>query len=213
MKKSAAKTVGSEQVRWVLLSGIGLAAGLVIGLVVAAPIEGLVGMMLVTPIMLAIAGSILGTSQSLAMWRLDRRQVLWIGATGAGFAVGMTIGIVAVEAIGRAITGEQMRLVALSPAARSLGLALIGLLTGLAVGLAQGLVLRESRMARRWVLLSAVGFGVGLPGGGLVADAAVGGLASLPGIAIFLVAAGLITGAVTATGAVRATAALDAASS
>ena len=144
------------------------------------------------------------------MWRLNRRQVMWIAGTGAGLAVGMTIGVVAVEMIGRALSGQQVRLVELSPAARSLGLALVGSLTGLVVGMAQGMVLRDSRTARRWALLSTLGFAVGLPGGGLVADAAFGGLDSPQGFALFLVATGLITGAVTASGALRVSAALEA---
>src|SRR5687768_15877395 len=95
------RVVSDQRVRWVVFSGIGLTAGLGIGLGLSAPIEALVGMVIVTPVVLAIAGSLLGTSQSLAMWRFDRPRLFWIGATAIGFAAGMTLGIVFVEMAGR----------------------------------------------------------------------------------------------------------------
>src|SRR5688572_12967935 len=92
-----AGAVTQQRVRWVLFSGVGLALGLALGLGLADTIQELVGMMLVTPVVLGIAGTLLGTSQSVAMWRFDRPRLAWIAATGIGLALGMTLGIVAVE--------------------------------------------------------------------------------------------------------------------
>src|SRR5262245_28230639 len=96
--------------RWVFLCGLGLAAGLSVGLGLAAPVQALVGMMLVTPVVLALAGSMFGAAQWLAIWRAPRAGARWVGASALGLGVGMTAGIVLVEALGRAITGGQVRL-------------------------------------------------------------------------------------------------------
>jgi hypothetical protein len=210
MRGEAVRATGKRRVRWVLLSTFGLAGGLAVGLGLSEPVEAVVGMMLVTPVVLTIAGSVLGTSQSLALWRFGRSGVLWVAATAVGLGVGMTLGIVAAETIGRAISGQQVRLVSLSPLARVLGLGLVGSITGLAVGLAQRAAVRNDAIVKGpWVLTCTVGFGVGLPGGGLAADLLLGGLRSLVGFALFLGVAGLITGLVTAGGAERVMGARD----
>src|SRR5262245_29286999 len=129
MRGEAVRATGKWRVRWVLLSTFGLAGGLAVGLGLSEPIEAVVGMVLVTPVVLTIAGSVLGTSQSLALWRFGRSGVLWVAATSVGLGVGMTLGIVAAETIGRAIAGQQVRLVSLSPLARVLGLGLVGSIT------------------------------------------------------------------------------------
>ena len=56
-------------VRWTVLCGLGLAGGLAVGLGLAAPVEAVVGMMLVTPVILALAGSMFGAAQWLALGR------------------------------------------------------------------------------------------------------------------------------------------------
>jgi hypothetical protein len=190
-----------QRIRWVLLSACGLGVGLAVGLALGDPVGALVGMMLVTPVILAVSGSILGASQSLALGRLDRSGLRWIAGSALGVGLGLTLGVVAVEQLGRALTGGQIRLVTLSPAGRTLGLCLAGTLTGIVVGAAQSFAMRR-RLAGsgRWVLWCAMGFGVGLPGGGLAADALLGGLRSPAGFAVFLGAAGLIMGLLTAGG-------------
>ena len=200
-------TLGSTPLRmlsWTLLCALGLAGGLSVGLGLARPIQAVVGMMLVTPITLAMAGSLLGVSQSLVLWRRAGTAARRVTATAVGLALGMTLGIVIVETIGRALTRGAVRLVALSPEARLLGLLAVGATTGLLVGLAQALVSR-GRFAHpgRWVAATVVGFGTGLPGGGLAADALLGGLRSPAGFSVFLVVAGLIVGLVTARPALR----------
>jgi len=48
-----------------------------------------------------------------------------------------------------------------------------------------------------------VGFGIGLPGGGLAADSLLGGLRSPAGLGVFFVVAGLIVGLIAARPALR----------
>ena len=69
MNETAQGVTGRFVIRWVLLSALGLGSGLVLGLGLAGPIEALVGMVLVTPLMLALAGSVFGASQWLAIWK------------------------------------------------------------------------------------------------------------------------------------------------
>jgi hypothetical protein len=207
---ASASAIRRREVRWVVLSTAGLAAGLALGLGLGKPVQAVVGMMLVTPVVLAIAGSVLGASQSLAMGWGARSAALWIGTTALGVALGMTLGIVVVEAAGRSITGAPVRLVALGPLARLLGLTVVGSVTGLAVGLAQRISLRQHPAAsKRWVAVSVIGFGIGLPGGGVAADLLLGGLRTAAGVGLFLTAAGLITGIFTARSAARIALALE----
>jgi hypothetical protein len=190
--------------RWVLLCGLGLGGGLAVGLAVAAPVEALVGMMLVTPVILAVAGSTLGTVQWLAIWRDRRTGALWVAASTIGLGLGMTLGIVLVETLGRALTGEQVQLLTIGPLGRFVGLASVGTVSGVTVGAAQWLALRaRTKVSGRWVLSCATGLGFGLPSGGLAADLLVGGLRSPSGFATFLAVAGLVVGALTATGAAK----------
>jgi hypothetical protein len=197
---------------WILLSALGLAIGLAVGLGLAPSIQTIVGMMLVTPVALVLSGSLLGASQSVALHRLDRSGALWIAATALGVALGMTLGIVIVETVARALTGETVRVVALAPATRFFGLAAVGTVTGVVVGLAQLLALQKyAAVGRRWVYSSALGFGAGLPIGGLAADLLVGGLRSAAGFGLFLAVAGLLMGLLTARGARRIAAAAGAA--
>ncbi len=184
--------------RWTVLCGLGLAGGLAVGLGLAAPVEAIVGMMLVTPVTLGLAGSMFGGAQWLALGRNPRFGALWIGASGLGLGVGMTVGIVLVEVLGQALTGEPMRLATLDMLGRLGGLTFVGAFAGLGLGAAQWLALRPAAsMARRWILLCVAGFGIGLPAGSLAAEL-VGGLQSPVGFAAFLAVAGLTLGVFTA---------------
>ena len=184
-------------VRWTVLCGLGLAGGLAGGLGLAAPVETVVGMMLVTPVILALAGSMFGGAQWLALGRSPRFGA-WVGTSGLGLAIGMTVGIVLVETLGQALTGEPMRLATLDMLGRLGGLTFVGAFAGLGLGAAQWLAFRPAAsMARRWVVLCVAGFGAGLPAGSLVAEL-VGGLQSPVGFAVFLGVAGLTLGVFTA---------------
>lgn len=191
-------------VLWAALSALGLGVGLAVSLGLATPLQAVVGMMLVTPITLTLAGSMLGASQALAIPRMDRRGFRWVVATALGLGLGMTAGIVTLEGIGRFLTGETLRLVGLSPSLRFVGLGFVGVVTGVIVGLAQRLATLPLRLRKRgWVLASVLGFGLGLPGGGLAADLLAGGLRNPLGFGIFLGASGLLMGLITAKAALR----------
>ncbi|MCY3703982.1 MAG: hypothetical protein OXH08_00530 [Gammaproteobacteria bacterium] len=187
-------------VRWTVLCGLGLAGGLAVGLGLAAPVEAVVGMMLVTPVILALAGSMFGAAQWLALGRSPQLGASWVGTSGIGLGIGMTIGIVLVEMLGQALTGEPMRLQALDMLGRLGGLTFVGAFAGLGLGAAQWLALRPAApIARRWIVLCVAGFGAGLPAGSLAAEL-VGGLQSAVGFAAFLGVAGLTLGVFTARG-------------
>jgi hypothetical protein len=189
-------------VRWTLLSAIGLTAGLGIGLAVAGPLEGLVGVMLVTPLMLALAGSVLGASQWLAIGKRRYLGVAWVAATAIALGMGMTLGIVFVETVGQAIGGEPMRLVGADPVRRTVSLLAIGALTGAAVGTAQHVLVGRA-VPRAWISRCVIAFGVAMPGGGLVAEVALGGLEGVAGLATFFAVAGLLLGVLTVAPAER----------
>lgn len=196
--------------RWVLLSGLGMGGGLALGLGLAVPIESLVGMMLVTPITLTIAGSVFGTGQWLAIGCGRRPGARWVAASAIGLGVGMTLGIVLVETVGRLITGEQVRLVALSTLGSAAGLALVGLVTGLILGTSQWIALRKVAMLQpRWIAYCSFAFALGLPVGSLASELFVGGLRSFQGSSVFLLVAGLTVGGLTVAGAIRIPAGLS----
>jgi len=196
--------VAGFAIRWVLCSTVGLGMGLALGLSLSRSIEAFVGMMLVTPVILALAGSVFGASQWLAVWKWQRAAIAWIAASAVALGAGMTLGIVIVETAGRAITGEQVRLFGIDPVGRIVGLAVIGSFTGLTVGAAQRLALRLYGAALGfWVARCTAAFGLGLPGAALVADVWLGGLQRPAGFVTFLGLAGLIVGLLTLRGAER----------
>lgn len=119
MKKTTQGLIRGFVIRWLVFSAAGMAIGLAVGLGLSDPVKAIVGMMLVTPVVLALAGSVFGASQWLAVWKLHRAGVVWIAASAVAFGVGMTLGIVLVEMAGRAVTGEQVRLFGLDPAGRA----------------------------------------------------------------------------------------------
>lgn len=111
-----------------------------------------------------------GASQWLAMWKRHRTGVLWVAASAAALGVGMTLGVILVETLGRALTGEPMRLFTMDPARRFLGLVVIGAVTGLFLGCAQRIVLWHYRAtSHRWIVRSFIAFAVGLPAGSVAA--------------------------------------------
>jgi hypothetical protein len=184
--------------RWTLFSCFGLTAGIALALSVADPVEKLVGMMLVTPVVLFVAGTVLGGSQWLAIWRLHRKWLAWIVATGFAVGIGMTLGIVVVETVGRAITGTQMSLFGGTVITRTISLLVIGLFTGLFVGGSQWVVMRQQLRGSYWLLLTTLAFTIGFPCGAVAAGLAPGGLQGIMGFALFVSIAGLIVGSVTA---------------
>src|SRR6266853_1676115 len=76
-------------IRWTLLTMVGLAAGIVTAVLLDRPIEAVVGMMLVTPILTFGAGAILGASQWLQLRSMIDHTKLWMLATCIGLGVGL----------------------------------------------------------------------------------------------------------------------------
>ncbi len=116
--------------RWTVLCGLGLAGGLAVGLGLAAPVEAVVGMMLVTPVTLGLAGQAmtgepmrllaldmlgrlgglsfvgvfaglgLGAAQWLAIRPAAPMARRWIVLCVAGFGAGLPAGSLAAELVG-----------------------------------------------------------------------------------------------------------------
>jgi hypothetical protein len=189
----------AQRVQWVALTVLGLVAGLALALPLGVPIFAILGAMAGTPIVLGIVGLSLGTAQ----WPIIRRHVSssgwWVLASTLGLAVGLTVGVILVEQIGRAIIGGPINFRMLGVAARAASFGTIGLMAGALLGLAQWLVLRRHAPGcGRWVRINAWSLGAGLAGGSLLADLFVAKSGSLPSVAILLVIGSAFAGACTA---------------
>ena len=53
------------RIRWTLFGAAGLACGLIAALALGAPIQTVVGLLLITPILSGVVGAVLGTSRDL----------------------------------------------------------------------------------------------------------------------------------------------------
>jgi len=187
------------RIRWALLTMLGLTVGLAAGLLLGAPIEAVVGMMLVTPAVTFLVGAALGASQWLALRRRVAKASWWIAASAAGLGLGLAGGVVLVEQGGRLLAGRPLNAAMLDPLARAASLWVIGTVAGLALGAAQALVLRRGReAARSWMWTSTLGFGSALALASLTSDLALGGLTTPLGFAGFALASGLLAGLFTA---------------
>ncbi len=183
--------------RWLILTTIGLAVGLPGGLALGAPLEVLVGAMIVTPLMLGLSGLLLGGSQWVALRDRLPGSTRWIGLSALGFAVGFTAAVVLVEQGGAWLTGEPTRMATTGPLGLAVSLVVIGLIGGGTLGLAQSLAVRGVDGAvRAWTATSAVGLTVAFLFGMGVA-ALTGGMASGAGLSLFLLTSGLVYAALT----------------
>jgi hypothetical protein len=106
--------------RW-LVTFLGFPLGGLVAELVVGPVDGLIAAFIGG----AITGLILGAVQAWALRPLGIPTPAWIGSTGAGLAVGLTVGAAAVD------YGTSMG-----------DLALQGAICGVAVGIAQAIVLR-----------------------------------------------------------------------
>ena len=193
-----------EGVQWAALTMIGLIAGIALALPLGVPIFAVLGAMAGTPAVLSIVGLGLGTAQ----WPIIRRHLSssgwWIAASVFGMAVGLTIGVVTVEQIGRAVSGGPLNFRMLGAAARAASFGTIGVVAGAALGLCQWLVLRrQAAGCRNWIVVNAWSLGVGLAAGSLVADALMTRAGSLASVGILLVIGSGIAGASTARALTR----------
>ena len=180
-------------IAWTTLTMVGLAGGLAAGLLLGRPIEAVVGMMLVTPIVTGIVGCVLGLSQALYLRSLLEKPMLWVIATCIGLAAGLAGGVVLIEQTGIAILGHRPHLFQISPGVRALSLMVLGLFAGAVLGLAQRFVLRRSRLnVAHWVSLSAIALGGAFGVSSFVVDVMSGGFAKPAGaIAFVLLASGV----------------------
>jgi len=193
-------------VRWALLTMLGLAAGIIAGIVLDRPIEAVVGMMLITPVLTLLAGGVLGASQWLQLRSLLDKSRLWVVATCVGFGIGLTLGVVTVESVGRLLSGHRPSLFRLSMTERAASFAVLGIITGLSVGTAQWIiVLRRQFQSRQWIATSAISLGLGFSLSSLIVDGLLGGIATPVGIFSFVLMTGLIFGVGTARPLARVT--------
>ena len=188
-----------ESLQWIGLTMLGLIAGLALALPIGVPIFAVLGAMIGTPVVLSFVGLGLGSAQ----WPIIRRHVSrsgwWIAASILGMAVGLTIGVVLVEQIGRAITGGPINFRMLGSVARAASFGTIGFVAGASLGLSQWLVLRRHATAcGSWIAVNSWSLGMGLAVGSLVADVVVSRSGSLPSLGIMLMIGTGITGVFTA---------------
>jgi hypothetical protein len=196
----------SARVRWIAACTAGLVVGMGAALSLGRPIEAVVGMMLVTPILTFLVGASLGASQWLELRRSLRRAAAWIPATSLGLGLGLAAGVVTVEQIGTFVTGARPHVLGLGWGMRALSLAAVGAIAGLCLGLAQGLVLRRQvgGAVRAWAARSAAALGAAFCLASLLVDGVIGGLGSPLGVGVFVTSAGLLLGAGTARPLLRA---------
>lgn len=193
--------------RWIVLSALGLSAGVGIALALEDPITALVGMVLVTPVLTLLAGGILGAVQWIELRRHLELAGRWLLSTALGLGFGLAAGAVLVEVVGELLTGRPMRILQLDPVPRALSFLVLGVVSGLCLGFAQRLMLRRTpRLPSNWPLLSACGLGFGFPAGSLLADTALSGLTSPAGLITLVLVAGTALGSFTARPFMRAAA-------
>lgn len=196
--REPSSVVDSGSFVWTIFTSAGLLIGTSLALALAGFVEAIVGMILVTPVTLAIAGSTFGLAQAAVLRRSKELFIRWVIANMLAFAFGMTAGVVVVELVGHAVLGQQLRLSSATTVERIVGLTIIGLSVGISVGVAQRLAVHRLPISTSgWIGRSALGFGLGMPLGGLISEI-VGGPASSFGFVLFLAAAGAIVGVATA---------------
>lgn len=191
----------TRTVLWMSLCAVGLTAGVASALVLGDPLSRVVGMMLVTPLLTGLVGSMLGAAQLLSLRRVIRvPMVKWLAATTFGLGAGLALGVVIVEQTGILVSGTRPHVLQLTPALRALSLAVVGASSGLLLGLTQRFVLRPVLPTlRRWVLSSALALSGGFGAASLLVDSLIQrGIASPLGLLAFLLVAGALYGLITA---------------
>jgi hypothetical protein len=185
--------------QWILLTALGLTAGVFSALVLGGPIEAVVGMILVTPVLTGLVGLVLGASQWLHMRRiLKGLGRWWVIATCIGLGIGLAAGVVLVEQAGAALMGHPVRLLQLTLLPRALSFAVLGAVSGWFLGISQWIVLRRREPAlRSWSWTCALALAIGFPTSSLLVDLAIGGLTSPIGALIIFLGSGAVLGVAT----------------
>ena len=197
-------TTHSTVSRWTTLTALGLVCGIGAGLALGGPIQFVVGMMLVAPIVTGIVGAVLGGAQWLHLRTVMVRASWWIAATVIGMALGLSGGVVVVEQVGRLLLGHRPDVIHLTVLQRAASFAVLGAITGAIVSGFQWLVLRAQLPAvKGWVATTTGALLVAFVASSLLVDLAVGGFQSARGVAVFIGVAGLIFGRITSQPLVR----------
>lgn len=188
----------TTSLRWIAVTALGLASGVAGALALQDPIEALVGMILLTPVLTLLAGTVLGAAQWIELRHRLHSGGRWLLSTALGLGLGLAGGVVAIEVIGQVLLGRPLRLLQLATADRALTFLILGLISGACLGLVQQLALRRSSsLPRYWFLLSAAGLGLGFPAGSLLADLVVQDFASMAGLLTLVLVAGAVLGGFT----------------
>ena len=180
---------------WMLLTTVGLAGGIAAALALGGPVQRVVGMMLVTPILTCLVGAVLGAAQAV-----QRRGVRWQWgvATTVGTGIGLAAGVVVVEQGGRFLTGQALRVAGLAPLLRAASFLVVGGVAGLVLGVAQWLVVRrETPRVKNWVTATTAGLAVAFAASSVVVDGLLGGMSSPAGGLAFVLLASVVFGALT----------------
>jgi hypothetical protein len=149
-------------------------------------------MILVTPAVTVLVGLLLGVGQWFEVRRHLEASHRWLLATAIGLGAGLAIGVVVVELVGQLVLGRPLRLMALSPVPQSLNMLTVGLIAGAMLGCAQRLWMRA--LPPRWPLFSALGLGVGLALGSVIANALAGAISTPAGFALLVTCTGMVLG-------------------
>jgi hypothetical protein len=193
----------TTSLRWIALTALGLSAGFGIALALQDPIEALVGMILLTPVLTLLAGSILGAVQWIELRRRIASSGRWLLSTALGLGIGLLVGVVGIEVVGQTLVGHPLRLLQLDPAPRAFTFLILGVISGTCLGLAQRVLLRR-HLPASWPWLSACGLGLGFPAGSLLADTLMSGITSPAGLLALVVVSGAMLGGFTARPLTRA---------
>jgi hypothetical protein len=183
--------------RWTVLTTVGLAGGLIAALAAGGPVEAVVGMLLAMPVVTGIVGLVLGGTQWLELRRRVRPAGWWIAASAIGLSFGLLGGVTIVEQVGNAVTGGQVNIRTMGMGWRVASFAVVGLVSGAALGLMQWLAFRRFGLpGAGWVATSTLAMSTALVAGALLADVVTPGFATPAGFAVFVLLAGAILGAI-----------------
>lgn len=189
----------TASLRWTAVTTLGLASGVSLALALEDPVGALVGMILLTPVLTLLAGTVLGALQWIELRHHLRSAGRWMSSTALGLGTGLAVGVVAIEVVGELLVGHPLRILQLGAADRALTFLILGLISGACLGSIQRLFLRKiSLLPRSWPLLTAAGLGLGFPAGSLLADLLPGEFASMAGLLTLVLVAGAVLGAFTA---------------
>lgn len=180
---------------WTALTTLGLAGGLVTGLLVGMTLSQIANAMVVTAAVTCCAGAVLGGFQAFGLRGVLRAPWWWIVATMAGTGAGLAIGVVIVEQIGILVTGQRPNIGRLGPDMRALSLFVVGATTGAFLGVAQSVVLR--RRVQHWIRMTTLALGSAFAISAAIVDLLRLRFASPSGALTFVLLAGLAFGLLT----------------